>query len=485
MSSLKLANVHNSLFNFLKQDRGSCLFFFLVGLTLRGIPELLVSWYPMGYETITYYAPAMVTFPGRSAVNVFVEFFRSGPLFYVLMWVATNLTGADVFVILKIVGPLFYGGLVVSFFLFLRYGLKFEWKLAFVASFLLTFQIATLRESWDRFRTELGLIFLFAALTTLKSNYKHKWLFVSALAILTTISREYIALVLFVTILGYTLLEKKDRMPSLFALSPAVAVFLSTIYPRWLWLVWNYVPESQYASRSYLWVVQDAFAIFVICYFALLPFAIKGWQRNTLIDSMTGWLLVGSFSVAFPWWSIPGYQRWLMLLVFPLSVAAVKGFERFQLFSKRRIPMLTAIVLAFSIVGAGYSSGAFSYVGLLPNSYVAVNLVQTSISWNQVDDVKELLKWLDLNAVANSMLLVEERFYGWTLIYLKRATSDIEVVPYGANYSPATFLESALEKNSSLVYLIWYTETTVKDFRVVYSQNTVSIFQHQPKIASF
>src|SRR3989337_3765776 len=211
MSSLKLANVHNALFNFLKHDRGSCLFFFLVGLTLRGIPELLVSWYPVGYETIAWYAPSMMTFPGRSLIDVFVEFVRAGPLFYALMWFAVNVTGAHPFIVLKVVGPLLYGSLSVSFFVFLKKGLKFEWKLAFVASLLLVFQIAALRDSWDWFRTVLGLVFLFATLTVFKTDNKRKWLLVSVLAILATMSREYVAAVLFAAVFGFAMFDKKGR----------------------------------------------------------------------------------------------------------------------------------------------------------------------------------------------------------------------------------------------------------------------------------
>jgi len=478
MPTLKIERVRDSLFSFLKQERGSCLFFFLVGLTLRGIPELLVSWYPVGYETIAWYAPPMMTFSGRSLTDVFVEFFRAGPLFYALMWFAVNVTGAHPFIVLKVVGPLLYGSLAVSFFVFLKRGLRFEWKLAFVASLLLAFQIAALRDSWDRFRTELGLVFLFVSLTALKSDSKHKWWVVAVLAVLTTISREYVAVVLFAAVLGFALFERKDRATSMMALVPALAVFMVMVYPGLFGLALNYVPEGQYAGRSYLWVVQDAFVIFAVCYLALLPFVLKGWRRDKLVGSMFAWLLLGSFSVVIPWFSVPGYQRWLMLLVFPLTIYAVWGFERLGLFSQGRIRILAVVLFAFMIIGAGYSTGRFSYVGQMTNSYVAINLVQSSISWDQVEDVKAVLGWLDVNAAYNSSVLAEESFYGWTLIYFGRANMDVKVIAYGAASSPLPVLEVALREGFSQVYLIWYTGQKVDSFEVVYSQNAISIFQH-------
>jgi hypothetical protein len=172
-----------------------------------------------------------------------------------------------------------------------------------------------------------------------------------------------------------------------------------------------------------------------------------------------------------------------MLLVFPFSIYAVRGFERFKLFIGRRIWALVAILLSFMIVGAGYSSGVFSYVGLMTNSYVAVNLVQSSISWDKIDDVKAVLRWLDENAVFNSSILAEESFYGWTLIYFRRANEDVKVIPYAAGSPPTPALEVALHEGFSRIYLIWYTPDSISDFEVVHSQNGVSVFQYVSKAA--
>jgi hypothetical protein len=169
-----------------------------------------------------------------------------------------------------------------------------------------------------------------------------------------------------------------------------------------------------------------------------------------------------------------------MLLVFPFCVYAVWGFERFHLFVGRRIGFLAVIFLSFMIVGAGYSTGAFSYVGFIPNSYVAVNMVQSSISWNQVDDVKTVLEWLNRNVEFNSSVLAEERFYGWTLIYFERANKDVAVIPYGSGSLPKPKLESVLNEGFSRIYLIWYSGQSLNDFEVVYSRNSISIFQYVP-----
>jgi len=475
---LDLGETSGLLFDLLKQDKVSCLFFFLIGLALRGIPELLVTYYPVGFETIMWYAPIMTRFPEMGLVEVFAETRVTGPLFYTLMWFAAAVSGAHAFLLLKVTGPVLYGCLAVVFYVFLRRGLSFDWRMAFVSSLLLVFQVAALRIAWDRLRNVLALIFVFTALTVLRSDYEYKWPLLTGLSVLAVFSREYVAFVLFVTVLGFTVIEKKNRIIALIALAPALTVFLLINFPSQV--VMNYIPERQYALKSYSWLVHDVFSIFMLCYLPLLLFVLRGFKRERLLDPMLGWLLLGSFSVVIsPWLAVPGYQRWLMELVFPFSIYAVLGFERFHLFDKGGSKKLAAILLIFIVIGVGYSTGKFSYVGMLSNSYVPVNLVQSSIPWNQVDDVKEVLGWLDENAVANSSVIAEERFYGWTLIYLKRANIDVTVIAYGVGSLPQPALEMALENGFRWIYLIHNAVPDIENFQVIYSQNSTSIFQYE------
>jgi len=349
--------------------------------------------------------------------------------------------------------------------------------MAFVATLLLVFQVAALRIGWDRFRTVLALTFVFAGLSLLRHKVRFKWLLVSGLGVLAVLSREYVGLILLVGVFGFALLERREKLVSFAALVPLLLILVGMV-SSWLWQSW--VAGVGYAVGNYAWVVQDVLSIFVVCYLALTPFVLRGFMRDSLLDPVFGLLLFGSLSVVVvPWLGVPGYQRWLMLLVFPLSVYAVFGLERFRLFEKRHFTKLAVVLMVFMVVGVGYSTGMFSYVGRLPNSYVAVDLVQSSIAWNHVDDVKDVLRWLDENALCNSSVLAEERFYGWTVIYMRRASTDVYVVPYGANSPPWTALEIALDNGVRCVYLIWYTGSNLDNFRVMYSRNGVSAFQYE------
>jgi len=462
-----------------KSGRLQYLWVFLAAVALRAIPELLVPLYPVGYETITWYAPIMMTFKNQSFADVFQSTFTAGPLFYALMWLVTMATAAHPFAILKVTAPLLYGGLAMSFLLFSNRHLKLDGKMALAATLLMIFQVAALRESWDRFRTVLALVFLFMTLASLRGNRRSKWVFVAILAVLTALSREYISVVLLVAVLGFAVLERRDILSSIGSVIPALTLTAAMISGAGLW--WNYTGGGapSFYSETYLGVVLDVFLLFAVCFLPILYFVLKGFRRDSLLDPVLALLLLGSFgAVVFPWFAIPGYQRWLILLVYPFSIYAVFGFERLRLFSVRKVKALIAILLIFMLLGVGYASGVLSYV-VLPSSWVPPSLVKSSVEWNQVDDVKEALRWLDGNAPVDSALLTEERFYGWILFYLERASNDIEIVPYGGGAQPTSALEQALNDDFSWIYLIWYTNSSFDKFSLVYSQDSISVFRYE------
>ena len=60
--------------DFFKNEKIQYFFIFFLGVFIRGLPELLVSEYPIGFETITYYAPPMFSFNQYTFSEVFFQF---------------------------------------------------------------------------------------------------------------------------------------------------------------------------------------------------------------------------------------------------------------------------------------------------------------------------------------------------------------------------------------------------------------------------
>jgi hypothetical protein len=488
----------DKIWNAVKEDKKAALILFLTAIILRLLPELLIPTYPVGYETITYYAPAMIQ-PDPISTNPYLNLvhhiqfisahqpladtFRSGPLFYIIIWLAADLSGANSFLSLKATAPLFYGCLALSFFIFTRRGLNLEPKIAFLATMILIFQPAALRESWDRYRTVLALIFFFATLTLMtKPRSNRKYIATATLGILTVLSREYVGLVLLITIAGYAIFEKKNRLASFITIAPAIITFLAMFNKVWLDV--NYLsPDSTFYLASYGVAVLDSLAIFAANYILLLPFILKGFRKNHLLNPMTGWLLLGSFSfVLLPWFAIPGYQRWIMLLVYPFCIYSTWGLLRLNL-GKHRKKIIVAVLLTFMAIGTAYSTGAFSFIipnSYIPTSYIPSSLVQSSIPWNEIDAVKNVTGWLQKHAEAKTALLSEERFYGWSMINLKPQNDNITVLAYGANSLPDSALKEAIDNNCSQIYLIWYRASSPLNFNLTYSNQDIAIFKYAP-----
>ena len=134
--------------------------------------------------------------------------------------------------------------------------------------------------------------------------------------------------------------------------------------------------------------------------------------------------------------------------------------------------------MTFIIIGTGYSTGAFSYVGVFSNSYVGTNLVQSSIPWDQIDDVKNVLSWLQKEADHNTALLIEERFYGWAMLILEPNNDKIILKDYGANsqYDPA--LREAIDENYSQIFFIWFKSSNPPNFSIAYYYEDIAVFRY-------
>jgi hypothetical protein len=479
-----------------EKDLLSGLLFFVIALVIRSLPELIVPGYPVGFETITIHAPPLMfpTPPNLGWLETFgirfqfllsqkplLDTFRAGPLFYLLSLFMSSFNGINGFLILKIAGPLLFGGLVISFYFFVKRGLKLDSKVAFLATLLMVFQLAALRESSDRYRTELALIFFFAALTVLRREWKLKWPIIGLLGIMTVLSRDYVGGLLFITIVGSALYERKDRIISTAAVLPIFVILLGMFNP--VWVNWNYLLNSSpFSTGDYVSMVNDVFFIFVILYLPLLPIAIRGFFKSNILTPMLLFLLLGSFSVVvIPWMAIPGYQRWLTLLVFPLTVYAAFGL-RYFFSDKRKLGFLAAILVVFIIIGLCYSTGLFSYTREYPNSWLPRNLTESSIPWNEVSNLTSCLNWLGNNSKGNSALLVEERFYGWSLIYLKPSEGAINVKPYVSSASFSTSFEEAKLEGNSEIFLIGYSNRNAEEFRLIHSEGVISAYVYEPLV---
>src|SRR3989442_7889211 len=191
---------------------------FALAAFLRSIPEVLAGKYPVGFDVNAYYPYLIMSFPSISALDLL----KAGPLFYAVMWSIQFFTGADVFLLLKIAGPVIYGILSASFLVFLVKFLKLSLQKSTFGTVLLILQPIALRISWDMFRNELGLAFGLVALASLKTNWRQKYVIAGSLGVLAVLAHPLAAVLMFfggVGLLFSTKLHPKRRK-IIFCFSP-------------------------------------------------------------------------------------------------------------------------------------------------------------------------------------------------------------------------------------------------------------------------
>ena len=105
---------------------------------LRAIPELFIGTYPVGFDTMQGYAPSILALPDDSPMKLFG--WAYSPLTVYALWFIYATTKIDVYLLLKIIGPIFYGLLSISFYYLLTKGLGWKSKLSFLT--YVTFSLA-------------------------------------------------------------------------------------------------------------------------------------------------------------------------------------------------------------------------------------------------------------------------------------------------------------------------------------------------------
>jgi len=323
--------------------------------------------------------------------------------------------------------------------------------------------------------------------------------------------RELIASVIQAALTGYFIQAKEERRYMIPILVSCYGAFFILILP-WLGIrffsrderflavpdpakdacflpiLFNYLPEG-FSIGSYIELCRRIVLLFAYAYLPIVPLAIKGAFRSRLMDLMVIWLLVGGVinPLAFPIASIPYFQRWQTLLVFPFCAYVAKSLSwmikvtHTSLLGIHRNKVLL-LAIPYMIFGILYSSGLVFY----ESEWFPPNLVQSSIGIDQIDDCIKCVKWLNENAANRSCLIIEERFRGWVLLYMDR--KDIKIALYVAPSSEVPTSMSGFERayytavraGFEIVYLIWYSEEThINRFSEVFKCGNIAVYSYK------
>jgi len=499
---------------------------FVFGFVVRLVPEVLSFPYPIGFDTV-YYAARMksgvVWYHWSSLFSTWLVYAILVPLY--------SLTKVDPFLLLKVVGPLLYGGTAAGIYYFACEGLNWSVKKCLFASVFFVFQLAALGISWHFYRNMLGLMLLLFALPFFKKTESWREIaLLAAVSLLVMFGHEYASVAILAIVLGLVASRflKKEKMPYrvLIAIFPAFIVFFGSIYfrifpasfrvatnvirvndmvnprPGGLFFLVDYLgvatPIQNYAS--YFELASHVVSLFALLYLVWLPLVLVGFFRDKILDGWTILLLIGSFGcLIVPFSALDLWHRWMLMLIFPFTFYAVNGFWKvlksrdtwvasgLRWMSWMKISRKSAIGISGVTVLLGslfmtwpLISGRYGLFGASTTwKYFPSTMQSSSVPLQDTEGIVKAIEWLDEHVTDGSAVLVHDVFFFWSELYLDE---DHTVILFTSNLEAA--LSLALENGFSSAYFVWWNEnigwygfTVPSDFVSVFESGRISVFQ--------
>ena len=465
-----------------RREQATFITIFSTAFALRLMPELWALSYPVGYD-IPIYAIKAIHFLEDDPLCMLAH----PPLVFAILW-GFHLLGLDIFMVLKIFSPFLYGLMMVSFYIFLRKGLGWDMNKSLFCALLCAFQPTAMRMSWDLLKMELGLTALLFFMANFDAwRLDGKWPLISASAVVIALAHQIPGILMFIFI-AYKWWEErtlKQATMLFLQISPAISIFAIQLmiftgiikpgpYISFREVIWlecsyggmpvigvpflrDYLLERPFRSGGWVSVALYVPLMFLACFSLLLPFAIFGFKRYGFLDALFAWLVFASFSViAYPRaYPFAHFFRWILIMVFPMSIYAAEGALKLARRAGGR-RALAVVLLLNAAVGVGYANGLpYSSAGI-PSpmmAYMPNRMTYSTIELDQIDDCRACITWLNAHAGNGSVLVVEQRFFAWALMWLDER---MPIAVYRAD-TPLNDVElggvlSAYEH----VYTIWY-----------------------------
>lgn len=489
---------------------------FLVPLAVRMIPELIAWPYPLGFDTLGYYIPAMRwwinPFSGQSLPTDALGIVRSAGLFYVISVAFNRFVVTDPFIAVKMLGPLLTGFVSLSVYSYGRLALGWNpWK-ALLAALIATLYFVGLRISWELYRNMLGVVFLFAALAALDVlSGVRRYILVTVLTLLVFVSHQITGVILlgvFVLDALWLLAKRRLRQVGSQVYFSALALCLLLFQLRSPDIGRLTVSAIGPPAGSETGTYMLGFPVY--CFLFLLPLVIPG-LRLRKPNSLKWWslscLLVLLVALA-GWKAIPLWFRWPLMLVYPLSFYFTEGFERAVRFRHWHSPsgfavrasaigLVGLIILTSGFYLIAYPEHPFPYFSQY-NPYL--RYVQSSMLQNSVStrDVPSLLEAIDAAVPllgGGTVLVLHEAVYVWALNRLGPETRMVPVKEPGYASTNPQGASNAIEKIAFLnydsgyrVYTIWWTSGSgwytmpelPRTFKLIENTGTFGVYLFNP-----
>lgn len=441
---------------------------FLVPLLARMLPEVIMGPYVVGFDTLAYYIPNTLQWLNHGIS--FWNFIATAPFFFMLLMGIASV-GGSLIISLKILSPVLIGLLGLTIYFYGNKTLSWSPKKSMLAVTFATLYFVALRISWDMLRSELALVFLFAALIFLEKEIttRRNDVLLSLAMFFVVFTHQLVAVILLfvVMVTSIDLIVKKriTEMRRLVLSSvPALCLFALIVYANFLGpstFLEQFPGQTAdgfmaiFGFSSYSALIANTLGFLVFCYLPILPIVILGGKRlfgNLKLKAWIIWILIALFFViinpsaffmAFPY-------RWILLLTYPLAFLAADAFSNLK--SNKYKAGIFLVLATFSMSFMVLPNRlAFPYYSLFP-MYMPTSMLQNTTPLGDCQNTLNALTWVKSNMSKDAHLLVHDAFNGWALLTL----NNNQLINYGYS-NPATYAQTLVDNGlTGPLYLIWW-----------------------------
>ncbi len=441
---------------------------FLISAAIRAVPEIIVGPYPVGFDTIAFYVPN--TLDLAAGKLGFWQSLGLAPLMYVLSVSAYLFLRINPVWIFKIMGPVFYGGMIWSLFRFLRSALLWSNRHALGGALFTALYFVTLRVGWDMYRNVLGLAFILLGLPLIRETSIKKQLLLSVF-ILLAVAADQLTGILVLATLGLTALFRlsrgkiQDFLRIVRVAVPGTVLFFLTVYADVAVSGGTLVKQQPVVPAVDTFASSVGFLGYV--YAPILPLVILGAPcvKSAPLKLWSAFCTALVLTAVLPFLGlIVASYRWSLLLDVPICIYAIAGLERLGhplgtglvwLGQSRRwiAPAFSTVLIASTLLYVALpAQQAMIYYTAFP-SLLPTSMVQNTVPLSDMNSLMSILAWAATQVGPKTALITHQAIYGWARAYLPSLSSY--VINYGYA-SPLDGVGVAQSAGYSCVVLVWW-----------------------------
>jgi hypothetical protein len=481
-------NVKERLIN---SEKYAIIFIFSIASLVRTVPELIAYPYPLGYDVINYYIPVVTNFDKYWPI-ISGQF----PFYVSMLHIINNSIGSSSSLsphfVVTTFAILTYGIFGVSIFFIGRKILKINITYSMYLTLFVIFQLTVLRTTWDLHRDlfSLSTMLLLFSIIYQRKDINNKIVVIASLilAAITAISDRMVGLLCVLSLIIYTITDRKNRLTILCSLV-CTFFFVFSLIQGFGSLHNNTIEllKSTQTSVPTSYNPTNLLILFLVYNGMVTPLGIIGFKlwKNKLLKIpllITG---IGALSwVFFQELELLVADRWIILFGIFLSIFA--GYGIIQLSTKKTtnvtkiigrsfLYISVAMGIIYAVMPYDESFVLYGIAGKYIQGFAPLTMQFNALDIYDNDNLIDLVSWINNNTDPHSLIIGEKHWRGWMEIKLQDERNYIFSDDVYALY------KNLVSEHTTSFYMIASNgiklPETLGNIEMVYSNHIFSLFK--------